>query len=508
MIEKIDQVIGSHKKLILGGLLLIAIGFQLAAALQKSFWEDEAFTATVAQQDLSDVVVTVTKDVHPPLYLVVISSWEKIFGSSELALRMFSILCVILTLLLTYKLTVEILDDRAGIVVMVLLSLSPLYIMFGHNARYYALAAALSMMVTLSLLLYLRTNHIGYLLIYTLSGAVILYIVYASFSVLLACNLWWLWIKLKKRTRSATVQWLIAQGVIILLHLPWLILMNPLLKTYAGGIQYYPGLIGDVLLRGLYLGFTFAVGETLSPLNPLTWVALGIVIILSVAAIRYGKKAPDLWMMLVFLFTISIANLMISLNATVSQTWQNLPYRTLYAFPYLAIWLTAGFMALKKPAYLLSIILVGVYSVGIYNYFTGKQFIQPIYTVPWREIFSSITAVSTPDTLVICSHGDFACPYYTQRYGFGSHTAEDWVNLSGQTYSQVWWIQSNLGASLQIYVNETEIFQEIRNRYKDSIEYHFAPQDPTIRWIKTTLLNRDDYEYRVDVYRFGQPIQR
>lgn len=163
MIEKIDQVIGSHKKLILGGLLLMAIGFQLAAALQKSFWEDEAFTATVAQQDLSDVVVTVTKDVHPPLYLVVISSWEKIFGSSELALRMFSILCVILTLLLTYKLTVEILDDRAGIVVMVLFSLSPLYIMFGHNARYYPLAAALSMMVTLSLLLYLRTNHIGYL---------------------------------------------------------------------------------------------------------------------------------------------------------------------------------------------------------------------------------------------------------------------------------------------------------------------------------------------------------
>ncbi len=197
MIEKIDQVIGSHKKLILGGLLLMAIGFQLAAALQKSFWEDEAFTATVAQQDLSDVVVTVTKDVHPPLYLVVISSWEKIFGSSELALRMFSILWVILTLLLTYKLTVEILDDRAGIVVMVLLSLSQLYIMFGYNARYYALTAALSMMVTLSLLLYLRTNHIGYLLIYTLSGAVILYIVYASFSVLLACNLWWLWIKLK-----------------------------------------------------------------------------------------------------------------------------------------------------------------------------------------------------------------------------------------------------------------------------------------------------------------------
>jgi 4-amino-4-deoxy-L-arabinose transferase-like glycosyltransferase len=159
MIEKVNLVIGSHKKLFLVGLMLVAVGFQVTAALQKSFWEDEAFTATVAQQDLSSVLVTITKDVHPPLYLVVISSWEKIFGSSELALRMFSILCVILTLLLIYKLTVEILDDRAGIVVMVLLSLSPLYIMFGHNARYYALAAALSMMVTLSLLLYLRPTY-------------------------------------------------------------------------------------------------------------------------------------------------------------------------------------------------------------------------------------------------------------------------------------------------------------------------------------------------------------
>lgn len=143
-----------------------------------------------------------------------------------------------MTLLLTYKLAVEILDDRAGIVVMVLLSLTPLYIMFSYNARYYALAAALSMMVTLSLLFYLRPNHIGYLLLYTLSGTVILYVVYTSFSVLLACNLWWLWIKLKKRTHSAAVHWLVAQGVIVLLYLPWLIINPALLKAYAGGIQY------------------------------------------------------------------------------------------------------------------------------------------------------------------------------------------------------------------------------------------------------------------------------
>jgi hypothetical protein len=82
MIEKVNLIFGSHKKLFLVGLLLVAVGFQVIAALQKSFWEDDAFRATVAQQDLSDVVVTVTKDVHPPLYLVVISSWEKIFGSS------------------------------------------------------------------------------------------------------------------------------------------------------------------------------------------------------------------------------------------------------------------------------------------------------------------------------------------------------------------------------------------------------------------------------------------
>ena len=44
-------------------------------------------------------------------------------------------------------------------------------------------------------------------------------------------------------------------------------------------------------LTGSLPGFTFAVGETLSPLNPLTWVALGIVIILSVVAIRYKKSS-------------------------------------------------------------------------------------------------------------------------------------------------------------------------------------------------------------------------
>jgi len=42
-------------------------------------------------------------------------------------------------------------------------------------------------------------------------------------------------------------------------------------------------------------------------------------------------------------------------------------------------------------------------------------------------------------------------------------------------------------------------------RYPLDATYNYAAQDASIRWLKAKFLNQDDFEYRVNLYRFFGP---
>jgi hypothetical protein len=75
------------RQIILALLLLIIVCMQIAAAQIRSFWEDEAFTATVITKDFAGIIETVQGDDNPPLYWLSLSFWSKSFGTGELGLR-------------------------------------------------------------------------------------------------------------------------------------------------------------------------------------------------------------------------------------------------------------------------------------------------------------------------------------------------------------------------------------------------------------------------------------
>ena len=65
---------------------------------------------------------------------------------------------------------------------------------------------------------------------------------------------------------------------------------------------------------------------------------------------------------------IVLSGLLVSMNAILSLTWQNLPVRAFYVLPFLAIWLGAGLASLKPRWSILAGALIAlVYGVGIYN---------------------------------------------------------------------------------------------------------------------------------------------
>lgn len=496
------------------GLLVVVAVMLFAAANQKSFWEDEAFSALFAQRDPSELLQGLSWDVHPPLYLFIAGQWGRLFGFDELGLRSFSILCTLAALLLTYKLGRDLFNERLGLVAITLLAFTPLLVMYGHSARYYALSLVLALLAAWSAYRFERPRQALFLGLYILSGTAFLYLLFAAAVVLAACNLWWLarWIFGKhdqiasgKRSIGGLVLWLAAQVVIVGLYLPGLRALQTVTGVFSELAEVSNWLV-EIVKRAGYYGFVSAVGETLSPSKPLAWLGVALVIGLAIYAIWKNLRSLNFWLPVSFFVIITAANLLVTFNVAVSVTWQNLTYRALYAYPFLMIWLAAGLVKMKaRSAIVAGAALLVVFLFGIFNYFTNQQFLRPVFTVPWNEIFQRIQQQASPEALVVCGYGDSSCTYYAGRYGFGQHDLYNWGSQADQDYPEVWYVQTNLGRT-QAYGDLPEqqaaLLDELGRRFPQSAVYNYAPQDASIRDLKARFMQQDDYEYRLVLHRF------
>ena len=79
-------------------VLFFGLIFRLIS-LNQSLWLDEATTALVARMPIADFFTKfMPADFHPPLYYIVVHFWVRLFGASEISLRIPSIIFGILTI--------------------------------------------------------------------------------------------------------------------------------------------------------------------------------------------------------------------------------------------------------------------------------------------------------------------------------------------------------------------------------------------------------------------------
>lgn len=485
-------------------VILIASGvlLQVGAAAQKSYWEDEAWTAKIVQADYPKVIETTAADRHPPLYFLLAAGWSRLFGTTELELRSLSILFIVLVYILAFILTRSLYGDRAAWIALTLLVFSPFLLIYGHNARYYTLSAAASLIVALATHKYSLTRRWPYLLVYLLGGVILLYSVYTALAILLACNLWWLvQLRGRKASVSEVLIWVSVQALLVLSYLPWLPRMS---ATTLKNIGFDPASVNwlvEILQRAAYLGYAFGVGETISPLNPIAW--LGVAIIILVGTVGITRKAIDCWFPLFFLIISGVISIFVSIVSIYPVSlWQGVPNRMLYAYPFLVIWLACAMTKMKRRWTFAAVAaLLVVYFLAGFNYFTGREYIKPHLLIPWRKIMENIQGGGA----VVCGRGDTACRYYVERYGHQAYRPEDWAELVESGHQEIWWIQINLGYTGG---NTDKILELVKNPepYQVMDVYNYAGQDPGIRWLKSSLLGQEDYAYRLILYRFADPV--
>jgi hypothetical protein len=115
----------------------------------KSLWLDEAYSVLVAKQNFSEMLASLRHDAHPPLYYLLLSTWTKLFGDGEIALRSLSGMFYAGGVFAVYFLGREIYEERIGLLAAFLYALSPLATGTAHSVRMYALLGFLSALSTL-----------------------------------------------------------------------------------------------------------------------------------------------------------------------------------------------------------------------------------------------------------------------------------------------------------------------------------------------------------------------
>jgi hypothetical protein len=193
-------------------------------------------------------------DTSPPLYYLLLHRWTRALGTTDLALRLFSVLWVLAAFPLLYLVGRRLGGWRAAVAACLLFSIAPASIYYSVEGRMYSLLWFLALATAwLSLRLHDRGARPTALLLWTLTGAAGLLTHYFFFFVWAAC-LVWLWLYPGRTHRS----WLLAAVVLIgLLVLPWYVRV--------------PDSLGRWRITGNWLDSPLSLGQALTSPFTLVW---------------------------------------------------------------------------------------------------------------------------------------------------------------------------------------------------------------------------------------------
>ncbi len=133
--------------LLLLGIIFVGLGLRLYCLTKDDIWYDESVTIMEAKMTLPDMVRftlgTIDVTNFPPVYFILMKGWIDLFGDSPAAVRMSSVLFGVLTIVAIFGIGKLLFNEKYGLVVALLMAVSPFDIYYSQETRAYALQVLL-----------------------------------------------------------------------------------------------------------------------------------------------------------------------------------------------------------------------------------------------------------------------------------------------------------------------------------------------------------------------------
>ena len=266
-------------------ILLLAGALRLRSLEASALWWDEGNNAYFAKNPLAIVEMSrATHDTDPPAHRLALAAWLGLLGDSAYNLRLLSVVCGVLTILLVFCWGNWLGGPYAGLVAALLTALSPMAIYYSREAKAYPFVTLFTCLALYVWARYLDTSERPrrvFWLVYILSSAVALGAHYYAVFLVPAQAIWLIVSSISSRlprpeATKRLSRWLLAQLAIGALILPWILLTHDTAVSGAAGLSATP-LGAAAYLRSVLS--CFAAG----PHAP-SWAA-GLVIVLLALAI-------------------------------------------------------------------------------------------------------------------------------------------------------------------------------------------------------------------------------
>ena len=340
-------------------LLLVIFGFELRFGISNCpLWYDEGHSILVAIRNFPFGIneFLFTKDFqHTPFYFYFLHFWLKIFGTSEVLMRMSSAIFGVASIPMAYVVGKKLYDRNVGIISAILVCVSPLLIYYSIEIRMYMMVTFLALVSMNYLLDYeekgdkkslIKLLTANTLIPYLLIGGIVFYI--GQFISYLIYLLVTQKENVKKIGEYLTYQvyqlillvpyfaiaiyYAVQRSKFIMFHIPPLEFMH-----FVGNLQNY---------FGAKVGALFWVNYMPIYINFAFFVTVIIPIIYFINALIKAFKEKNSKLLMVFL-TVIIAYLIILISGFM-KVIVIVPRYTIFIVPFVLILASVGFSKLKK----------------------------------------------------------------------------------------------------------------------------------------------------------------
>lgn len=203
-------------------LLAVILGVGLLLRLYRlgdwSLWCDEMMTVGRIRRPLAATIQTTIPGAFPPLYYILMNLWCRVFGYSEVALRLPSVIFSILGIGFSFALTKDMFGRKTALTTAVFLSLSVYNIHYAQHAKQYAMAWCFGTMSMFFLYRFIREGRRPDLAGYVLAMVLSLYTLYVGFLFLM---IHYAVLFIFRLGKAKWRDWLLGQMVIVIAFLPW-----------------------------------------------------------------------------------------------------------------------------------------------------------------------------------------------------------------------------------------------------------------------------------------------
>jgi uncharacterized membrane protein len=207
-----------------------------------SLWSDEIFSRYYLDVFGLHYVLTdgLSRETNPPTYYLLLRGWMSLFGDSEAALRSLSAVASILCVPVTYLLGRELGGKSRGLAGALLIAICPASLYFAQETRVYALFMLASTGVLWAAAMYQRDSRsVKARAFYLLSATLCLYLHVTGLLLVVACGIAvWLYLLSDGSTRQARFRWMVLNGFVLLLGLPYF--LHVFTASHTGIIDYMP----------------------------------------------------------------------------------------------------------------------------------------------------------------------------------------------------------------------------------------------------------------------------